>query len=199
MDIEIKTLLQAEIYLENYGFERLHRWKIGGQNYFIQLCPNREHVCILTSSMVKSLLSSKMACRECDGELWRNLSEKILNIGKHEHILNLLFQLNIKYPKSQTALEIEKIAPLQEKFEEYKHIRDKHFRENLSILAPINSHELNELTESNELNECWRYDKLQKANQYYMQLIVKLEQENHRLRDKIKFYEELIEEKCQNN
>lgn len=179
---------QVETFLQKIGFERLYRWKIGHEKYFIQICPKKQHICILTSSIVYPLLKSKIsstACIECRGELWSQVDNNLMLIADHDHLLNLLFALIVAHPNCQISRSVQTTGRLKEKYNEYKHIRDKHFREKIS----------DDKGEVPSVEKQLRFCKLYQVNQNYMQLIIRLEQENHQLRDKILLLEELLDEK----
>ena len=204
MEIPLTNLLQSELILEEFGFKRLFRWKIDKKNYMIQLCPNMKHIHIMTTNMVRSLNKCEPLCQECVGRSPRGLEERLKDIYQHEHLIFKLFQILDREQFKTTCLwkEINSNLLGQTLFSHYLQAKEKHF------YNPTNSdQELNQdqdissdnLSESFDLfdpniKKKLPHSYLIEANHNYFGIIIKLDQENIKLRESIKLLDEIIEE-----
>ena len=168
----------SEIYLKDAGFKRIDQWDVDKQAFFIQICPEDKHICIYTPMMVKAIVNGKNGCLECEGQTLKQIDDKIRKISNNENQLSNIFSLIIRYPNCQVSKSIHLNGDWYMKFKEYKHSRDKYYR-NLENIQDDNKD----------------LEKLVQANKEYVNIIINLEREINRLNDKIKFYEEVLDEK----
>lgn len=189
MEISTSTLLQSEIILKDIGFKRLFRWKIDKKNFLIQICPYYKHIVITTPDTIRRLYMYESICKECCNEYPKDLEKNLKCIYPYEHLMFKLFQILDQGHFTSTYLwkEINSNLLAQTLFAKYLETKHKHFKDisNISDSSKIN------LSES---FDCFDISHLMKTNLNYVNIIIKLQQENTKYQDQIKLFDEIIDE-----
>lgn len=180
MDLSNDKLLPSETILKELGFERLYHWKICGKHYFIQLCPKKNHIHILTTDMIRTIHKrGRTYCVECAGSTHPRLNERMEVIYQYEQLLAQIFQLldDPKYHNTVLWREVHYSLLGQIEHKKYLETKNKYFCDSPSVNKDIES-------DNNLFN----------VNKHYASIIYKLNKDNQDLQDEVSVLEEIIQE-----